>query len=88
MEPNSDVDAMIVDAVRNVRDRFGSDGLREMIALANVEIDSVERAIVDLGTDEPAGTSAAAYDSADTQAWIADTGQESGRSIAAADDGD
>ena len=85
MEPSADVDAMIVDAVRNVRDRFGSDGLREMIALANREINGAERAVAGLGTDTPVAGSAAGYDSADTQAWIAYTGQDSDH---AADDGD
>jgi len=85
MEPSADVDAMIVDAVRNVRDRFGSDGLREMIALANREINGAERAVAALGADTPAAGSATVYDSADTQAWIAYTGQDSDQ---AADDGD
>src|ERR687892_85414 len=85
MEPSADVDAMIVDAVRNVRDRFGSDGLREMIALANREINGAERAVAGLGDDTPAAGSAAVYDSADTQAWIPDTRQDPHH---AADDGD
>jgi hypothetical protein len=85
MEPSADVDAMIVDAVRNIRDRFGSDGLREMIALADREINGVERAVAGLGADTVAAGSAAGYDSADTQAWITYTGQDSDH---AADDGD
>ena len=34
MEPSADVDAMVADAVRTVRDRFGADGLRDLVALA------------------------------------------------------
>ncbi|HMG31783.1 MAG TPA: hypothetical protein VK585_16875 [Jiangellaceae bacterium] len=78
MEPNADVDAMVADAVRNIRDRFGPEGLRDLVTLANVEIDRSERAVEDLGAlVEPSGTtSAPVYDSADTQAWIAYTDRD------------
>lgn len=72
MEANADVDAMVAEAVRTVRDRFGADGLRDLVALANVEIGRAEQAAAALG-GEPSG---ATYDSADTQAWIAYTGHE------------
>jgi hypothetical protein len=49
MEPDADVDAMVADAVRSVRDRFGADGLRDLVALASAEIASSERAVADLG---------------------------------------
>ena len=49
MEPSADVDAMVADAVRTVRDRFGADGLRDLVALATAEIRSSELAVADLG---------------------------------------
>ncbi|HEU0214960.1 MAG TPA: hypothetical protein VFR13_12790 [Jiangellaceae bacterium] len=78
MEPTADVDAMVADAVRNIRDRFGPEGLRDLVQLASVEIDRAERAVESLGVDaEPMGTTAErAFDAADTQAWIAYTDRE------------
>ncbi|MBD0292373.1 MAG: hypothetical protein ICV70_02195 [Jiangellaceae bacterium] len=70
-----DVDAMVAEAVRSVRDRFGADGLRDLVALARAEIDRSERA-VDGRLDElaePTAAPAETLDSADTQAWIAYT---------------
>ncbi len=49
MDPSADVDAMVADAVRTVRDRFGADGLRDLVALATAEIRSSELAVADLG---------------------------------------
>ena len=49
MEPAADVDAMVADAVRTIRDRFGADGLRDLVALASEEIRSSELAVADLG---------------------------------------
>lgn len=88
MEPNADVDAMVAEAVRNVRDRFGSEGLRDLVALANVEIHRAESAAAELGAmvSPSAETSTPVYDSADTQAWIAYRGQDADYTPAA--DGD
>ncbi len=77
MEPGADVDAMVADAVRSVRDRFGADGLRDLVALATAEIQSSERAVADLGEiDAPASQPESGLDAADTQAWIAYAVQE------------
>jgi hypothetical protein len=76
MEPTADVDAMVADAVRNIRDRFGPEGLRDLVHLASLEIDRSERAVEDLGAlAEPIGSTSeqTAFDAADTQAWIAYT---------------
>ena len=78
MEPTDDVDAMVADAVRNIRDRFGPEGLRDLVQLASLEIDRTERAVESLGEQaEPSGaTSERALDAADTQAWIAYTDRD------------
>jgi hypothetical protein len=77
MEPTDDVDAMVADAVRNIRDRFGPEGLRDLVQLASLEIDRTERAVESLGAEaEPGGTSARPFDAADTQAWIAYTDRD------------
>jgi hypothetical protein len=77
MEPVADVDAMVADAVKTVRDRFGADGLRDLVALATAEIKSSERAVADLAAiEEPASRPDQALGAADTQAWIAYTVQE------------
>ena len=78
MEPTDDVDAMVADAVTNIRDRFGPEGLRDLVQLASLEIDRTERAVENLGVEaEPGGaTSARAFDAADTQAWIAYTDRD------------
>jgi hypothetical protein len=78
MEPTDDVDAMVADAVTNIRDRFGPEGLRDLVQLASLEIDRTERAVESLGVEaEPGGaTSARAFDAADTQAWIAYTDRD------------
>ena len=75
MEPTADVDAMVTDAVRNIRDRFGPEGLRDLVHLARREIDRAERAVESLGLEaQPTGTGAQhGFDAADTQAWIAYT---------------
>lgn len=74
-----DVDPMVVDAVTNVRDRFGAEGLRDLIALARADLAEVERAERELAAavNEPKDVPAAPqYDSADTQAWLAYTEAE------------
>ena len=77
MELDTDVDAMVADAVRAVRDRFGADGLRDLVALAQSELESSERAVADLApTAEPEPQQDSALGAADTQAWIAYTVQE------------
>lgn len=77
MEPTADVDAMVADAVRTIRDRFGADGLRDLVALASEEIRSSELAVADLGdVDKPTSQPDQGFATADTQAWIAFTAQE------------
>jgi hypothetical protein len=77
MERDAEVDEMVADAVRSVRDRFGAAGLRDLVALATAEIRSSEQAVADLSN---LGTGASDRDSrlgsADTQAWIAYSEQE------------
>ncbi|PSL02521.1 hypothetical protein CLV30_110176 [Haloactinopolyspora alba] len=79
MEPEmrpatADVDPTVTAAVQNIRDRFGSEGLRDLIALAQMELRNVEEAERSLaGYAEPAAESAAPFDAADTQAWLAFT---------------
>ena len=41
-------DPAVVDAVEHVRDRFGAAGLRDMIALAQHELVTVEQALEEL----------------------------------------
>jgi hypothetical protein len=77
MEPDTEVDAMVADAVRSVRDRFGADGLRDLVELATAEIRSSERAVADLAElDTRSSTPDPGLGAADTQAWIAYTEQE------------
>lgn len=76
-----DIDPMVLDAVNSVRDRFGAEGLRDLIARATAELGRVEQAERDLArltTEQeaaPAGSDVR-YDSADTQAWLAYTEAE------------
>jgi hypothetical protein len=68
---------MVADAVKTVRDRFGADGLRDLVALASEEIRSSELAVADLGeVSEPTSQPHQGLGTADTQAWIAYTVQE------------
>jgi hypothetical protein len=77
MERDAEVDAMVADAVRSVRDRFGADGLRDLVALATAEIRSSEQAVADLGELETAASERdSSLGAADTQAWIAYSEQE------------
>ncbi|PZF85260.1 hypothetical protein [Jiangella anatolica] len=63
---------MVTTAVMNVRDRFGAEGLRDLMALAQMELRNVEAAERRLATlSEPAA--AEPVDAADTQAWLAYT---------------
>lgn len=74
MNANPDVDRMVADAVRNVRDRFGTDGLRDLANLATSELQRAERAAEQLGAGQQEST-----DMGDTQAWMAFTGDEHNR---------
>lgn len=68
-----EVDPMVTTAVMNVRDRFGAEGLRDLMALAQMELRNVEAAERRLAAlSEPAAAPEPA-DSADTQAWLAYT---------------
>lgn len=62
MTQSSGIDPLVVDAVRRVRDRFGTEGLRNLIFLARQEVAELEK-------DNPAESG----DPADTQAWLAFT---------------
>jgi hypothetical protein len=85
MERDTEVDAMVADAVKSVRDRFGADGLRDLVALATAEIRSSEQAVADLSDlDTAAAEQDSGLGAADTQAWIAYSEQEP----ESADDGD
>ncbi len=89
MDPNTqpataEVDPMVTAAVQNVRDRFGSEGLRDLIALAQMELRNVEEVEQGLATyGRPAssagGGDAGGGDAADTQAWLAFTEVEPDR---------
>lgn len=77
-EPSSsEVDPMVLEAVKAVRDRFGAVGLRSLITLANDELVRAERAetrLAGLDRAEPsAGPATGNLDVADTQAWLAFT---------------
>jgi hypothetical protein len=76
MEPGADVDAMVADAVRSVRDRFGADGLRDLVALATAEIETSERAVANLGEIGASVSQQDPVGAADTQSWIAYAVQE------------
>lgn len=69
MNATPDMDRMVIDAVRNVRDRFGVDGLRDLVALANKELRQAEQA-----TERLTDTHSEHSDIGDTQAWMAYTG--------------
>lgn len=72
-----EVDPMVTSAVMNVRDRFGAEGLRDLMALAQMELRNVEAAERRLAAlSEPAATAPEPVDSADTQAWLAYTEAE------------
>lgn len=70
----AEVDPMVTAAVKNVRDRFGAEGLRDLIALAQSELRNTEDAERRLAAyTEPATAAAEPVDVADTQAWLAYT---------------
>ncbi|MFW6204169.1 MAG: hypothetical protein ACOC96_04310 [Actinomycetota bacterium] len=72
MSATPDMDRMVVDAVRNVRDRFGAEGLRDLVRLANNELRRTEEAAEQLA----APTASEHPDIGDTQAWMAFTGED------------
>ncbi len=43
------IDPLIVDAVENIRDRFGAPGLADLISLAQRELTVAEKALQELG---------------------------------------
>jgi hypothetical protein len=69
MDANHDVDRMVADAVRNIRDRFGAAGLRDLVALATTELRRAEQAVDGAAAQDTT-------DVADTQAWMAFTGED------------
>lgn len=72
MSATPEMDRMVIDAVRNVRDRFGADGLRDLVTLANNELRRTEEAAERL----TAATQSEHPDIGDTQAWMAFTGDD------------
>ncbi|MBB5786582.1 hypothetical protein [Jiangella mangrovi] len=71
-----EVDPMVTSAVMNVRDRFGAEGLRDLMALAQMELRNVEAAERRLAALSEPATAPEPADSADTQAWLAYTDAE------------
>lgn len=72
MNATPDMDRMVIDAVTNIRDRFGADGLRDLVTLANNELRRTEQAAERL----TAANQADHPDIGDTQAWMAFTGDD------------
>jgi hypothetical protein len=75
-----EVDPMVLDVVKTVRDRFGAVGLRHLVTLAKDELARVEQAEVHLASidqgDPVARPASSGLDVADTQAWLAYTEQD------------
>ncbi len=71
MNTSPDVDRMVADAVRSIRDRFGVQGLQDLVTLATAELHKVERANAEL-----AASTSDQNDMGDTQAWMAFTGED------------
>lgn len=46
-----DPDPMVVQAMARIRDRFGAHGLRDLIALAQAELDDLERQLAEFRAD-------------------------------------
>jgi hypothetical protein len=65
----AEIDPLVRAAVKNVRDRFGADGLRALMALARDELREAEEAERRLA--EYAAPATDSFDAADTQAWLA-----------------
>lgn len=71
---NSGADTLVVQTVRTIRDRFGVEGLRDLVELATRELREAERAAPIGGSAAPRQEEDPAGDVADTQQWIAFTG--------------
>lgn len=71
---NSGADTLVVQTVRTIRDRFGAEGLRDLVELATRELREAERAGPGDGAPAPRQMEDPAGDVADTQQWIAFTG--------------
>lgn len=65
------VDALVVDVVTRVRDRFGADGLRDLVSLAQRELSAVEQAEAGFQQIDDPSTAGSGSDVADTQAFAA-----------------
>lgn len=70
---NGAADTLVIQTVRTIRDRFGAEGLRDLVEHATRELREAERAAPGAVAaarplEDPAG------DVADTQQWIAFTG--------------
>lgn len=64
-EVESRVDPAVAEAVHSVRDRFGAHGLRDLIALARLELELAEQALASLRAevvDAPPSREDAAFD--------------------------
>lgn len=78
----SSADTHVVDTVHAIRDRFGVEGLRDLVALATTELRQAEVLAANLAVAGDRGSGAAEVaaagtaDVADTQAWIAYTGHD------------
>ncbi|RIQ22282.1 hypothetical protein DY240_14050 [Jiangella rhizosphaerae] len=64
---------MVTTAVMNVRDRFGAEGLRDLMAVAQMELRNAEAAERRLAALSEPAAAAEPVDAADTQAWLAYT---------------
>jgi hypothetical protein len=76
---NSPADTLVIQTVRTIRDRFGVEGLRDLVELATRELREAERAVPADGAAAPRQWEDPAGDMADTQAWIAFTGDANER---------
>jgi hypothetical protein len=79
-EPSTpEVDPMVADAITAIRDRFGAEGLRDVISLATIELARVmeaEKQLSALNAEREAAAVADRPPSDDTQAWLAYTEAE------------
>lgn len=76
---NSGADTHVIQTVRTIRDRFGVEGLRDLVELATRELREAERAAPADVAAAPRQLEDPAGDVADTQAWIAFTGDANER---------
>lgn len=65
----SGIDPMVADAITAIRDRFGTEGLRDVINLATAELARVQAAEQELARLSQPREPAAPTD--ETQAWLA-----------------